>query len=209
MTVPTPDLAEPLRAVALNATLKRSPEPSSTDRMLGLFVDALAERDVATDVIRVVDHDVREGVSSDEGDGDGWPAIRQQILDAQILVLGGPIWLGNPSSVTRKVLERLDAFLGEEDDDGRPIATDRVALVATVGNEDGAHAVAGQVYQALADVGFTIPAAAQAYWVGEAMGSTDFADLDEVPEKVASMVDTAVAHAVHLARLLQLTPYPV
>jgi len=197
-----------LRAVALNCTLKRSPAPSSTDVVLGLLVDALKAHDVDTEVIRVVDRGVAVGVTSDEGDGDGWPAIRSKVLDAQILVMGSPIWLGNPSSVARNVLERMDAFLGEEDDQGRPIAYDRVAVVATVGNEDGAHNVAAQLYQGLVDVGFTIPPNAQAYWVGEAMGSVDLNDLDEVPEKVRSTATDVARNAVHLAQLLRHAGYP-
>lgn len=198
----------PLRAVALNCTLKPSPAPSSTDLMVRLLADALAEHEVETEVIRVVDHHVAEGVTSDEGDGDGWPPIRRKILDAQILLLATPIWLGNPSSVCRKVLERLDAFLGEEDDQGRIVAYDRVGICATVGNEDGAHAVGAQVFQGLADVGFTIPPNAQAYWVGEAMGSVDFADLDEVPDKIRTTVADVARNASHLARLLQGSGYP-
>ncbi len=197
-----------LRAVALNCTLKRSPAPSSTDRMVALLTEAFGQHDVDVTSIRIVDRRVAEGVTSDEGDGDDWPAIRAQILDAQILVLATPIWLGNPSSVARKVLERLDALLGEEDDRGRMIAYDRVALALAVGNEDGAHAVAAQLFQGLADVGFTVPATGQAYWVGEAMGSVDFLDLDEVPEPVASQIATAARNAAHLARLLQSAPYP-
>jgi hypothetical protein len=30
-----------------------------------------------------------------------------------------------------------------------------------------------EIYQALADVGFTIPGGSSAYWAGEAMGSID------------------------------------
>ncbi len=198
----------PLRAVALNCTLKASPAPSSTDLMLQLLAHALADHDVDTEVIRIADHQVAAGVTSDEGNGDEWPAIRQKVLDAQILVLGTPIWLGNPSSVCRKVLERFDAFLGEEDDQGRIIAYDRVAVAATVGNEDGAHAAGAQIFQGLADVGFTVPPNAQAYWVGEAMGSVDFNDLDEVPEKIRTTVADVARNAAHLARLLQTSPYP-
>ena len=198
----------PLKAVALNCTLKRSPAPSSTDLMVQLLSHALTEYEVETEIIRVVDHAVAEGVSSDEGDGDGWPPIRQKILDAQILLVATPIWLGNPSSVCRKVLERLDAFLGEEDDQGRIIAYDRVGICATVGNEDGAHNVGAQVFQGLVDVGFTIPPNAQAYWVGEAMGSVDFNDLDEVPDSIKTTVADVARNAAHLARLLRGSGYP-
>jgi multimeric flavodoxin WrbA len=197
-----------LRALALNCTLTSSPAESSTELMCRRILDALAEHDVEGSLIRVVDHDVKPGVTSDEGNGDEWPAIRTQILASQILVVGTPIWLGSPSSVCRGVLERLDAFLGEEDDKGRMVSYDRVAVVATVGNEDGAHHVAAELYQALSDVGFTIPPSGQVYWVGEAMGSVDYKDLDPQPDNVASTVSDVARNAAHLARTLQAAPYP-
>lgn len=200
--------ATALRAVAINCTLKSAPEESSCDRLLGLIADALAEHDVATATIRAVDLEIKPGVTSDEGEGDEWPPVRQQILDSQILIIGTPVWLGNPSSVCRRVLERLDAFLGETDDDGRMISSDRIGIAATVGNEDGAHNVSAQVFQALSDVGFTIPAGGHAYWVGEAMGSVDFKDLDPVPDAVTDTIATMARNTAHLARLLSGSGYP-
>jgi len=204
MTESTP----PLRALAVNCTLKASPTASSCERLLGLIAEALDEHAVTTTTIRAVDVTISPGVSSDEGDGDEWPSIRSQILDSQILIVGTPIWLGNPSSVCRRVLERLDAFLGETDDEGRMISADRVGVAATVGNEDGAHNVSAQVSQALGDVGFTIPAGGHAYWVGEAMGSVDFKDLDEVPDAVTETIATLARNTAHLARLLAGDGYP-
>lgn len=198
-----------LRALGLNCTLKSSAEESSTGLMCRRLLEALETHDVVGSLIRVVDHDLKPGVTSDEGDGDEWPVIRRQILESQILVLGTPIWLGSSSSVCRRVLERLDALLGEEDDQGRVISYDRVAVIATVGNEDGAHHVASELYQALSDVGFTIPPNGQAYWVGEAMGSIDYKDLDPPPDDVASTIDDVARNAAHLARLLQQSPYPL
>jgi multimeric flavodoxin WrbA len=197
-----------LRALALNCTLKPSPAPSSTDRMIGVLAEALAEHDVLTDTVRVVDHDVRPGVESDEGDGDAWPEIRRRVVDADILVLATPIWMGSPSSVAKRVCERLDAFLGETEDAGRMPSYSKVAVTAIVGNEDGAHRSSADLYQWLADVGFTIPANAVVYWVGEAMGATDFIDLDEVPEKTTSTARQTASNAAHLARLLAGDPYP-
>jgi multimeric flavodoxin WrbA len=158
--------------------------------------------------VRVVDHDVKPGVTSDEGDGDEWPALREQILAADILVFGSPIWLGHPSSVAQRVLERMDAFLGETDDQGRMITSGRVAVVAIVGNEDGAHHATAELYQALGDVGFTIPASGSTYWVGEAMGSVDYIDVDPKPAKVRSQNALVARHAAHLAGLLQGDGYP-
>src|SRR5665811_1251843 len=127
-----------LTAFGLNCSLKSSEEPSSTDKLLDEVLAALAVHGVSTSgTVRVADCVVRPGVSSDEGDGDEWPSIRQRILDADIFVLGTPIWMGHPSSHAQRVLERLDAFLGETDAAGRMVSLDRVALVAVVGNEDG------------------------------------------------------------------------
>jgi multimeric flavodoxin WrbA len=197
-----------ITAVALSCTLKASPADSSTDVLCQQILDALGEHDVEGALIRVVDHDVRPGVSSDEGDGDAWPAIRQEVLDADIVVLGTPIWMGQPSSVCKRVLERMDAFISETDDGGRMVSYDSVAVVATVGNEDGAHHVAAELYQALADVGFTIPANGTTYWVGEAMQSTDYRELPKVPEVVATATGQAARNAAHLARLLRADGYP-
>jgi multimeric flavodoxin WrbA len=198
----------PLSAVALNCTLKPSPAPSSTDAMFGQLADRFGQHGVPVDHVRVVDHDVRPGVSNDEGEGDAWPALRDRILAADILVLGTPIWLGSPSSLAKRVVERLDAVLGEADDHQRLPTFGKVAVVAVVGNEDGAHHVSAECYQWLADLGFTIPATGTVYWVGEAMGSTDYRDLPEVPDAVRSTLAMVASNATHLAGLLAGSRYP-
>jgi len=116
--------------------------------------------------------------------------------------------MGQPSSVCHRVLERMDAFLDEIDKQGRYPTFGRVAVVAVVGNEDGAHHVTAELYQALADVGFTIPGGSSAYWVGEAMGSVNYIDLDRTPKKLASTIKTLASNAAHLAALLKAKPYP-
>ena len=116
--------------------------------------------------------------------------------------------MGQPSSIAKRVLERMDAFLGEIDEQGRYPTFGKVAIAAVVGNEDGAHHVCAELYQGLADVGFTIPGGSPPYWVGEAMGSTDYKDLDRTPDKVTETIRTIASNAAHLARLLQARPYP-
>lgn len=199
-----------LTAIALNCTLKADArEPSSTDAMIKVLEKALARHDVKlTETVRIAAHDVKPGVSSDEGDGDDWPKIREKVLAADILILGSPIWMGQLSSVGKRVLERMDAFLSETDDKGRMPSYGKVAVAAIVGNEDGAHWSSAQIFQSLNDVGFTIPAVANCYWVGEAMGSTDFQDLKKVPAKVTETAKMVAANAAHLAGLLKAKPYP-
>jgi multimeric flavodoxin WrbA len=198
-----------LRAVALNCTLKSGDSESSTDVLLREVLDALRAHGVsAGEPLRLADMDIKPGVTSDEKGGDEWPEVRRQILDAQILVLGTPVWLGQPSSIAKRVLERLDAFLGEQDEQGRMISYDRVAVVAVVGNEDGAHHVSAELYQGLNDVGFTIPAGAVTYWVGEAMGGIDYKDLSPKPKEVTSTTASVARNAAHLARVLAADGYP-
>ena len=196
-----------LRALALVCTLSPSPARSSSELLAQQLLDAFSD-DVAGEIVRVVDHDVRPGVQLDMGDGDAWPGIRQRVIDADILVLATPTWMGQASSVCQRVLERLDAELSETDDEGRPLTFGKVAVVVVVGNEDGAHHISGVLYQCLSDVGFTIPAQGVTYWNGEAMHATDYQDLDTTPETTAGTTAVAAANAVHLAALLKATPYP-
>lgn len=199
-----------ITALAFNGTLRpsSSSEPSSTGRLLDLIAKELKANGVSMETIRLVDCNIKPGVTSDEGEGDAWPDLRRKLLAADILIMGTPIWLGQPGSVCKRALERMDAFLSETDDEGRMPTYGKVAAVAVVGNEDGAHHVSSQVYQALNDVGFTIPANAAAYWVGEAMGSTNFVDLKQVPDTVQSMISMMVRNTVHLAGLLKQSRYP-
>ena len=197
-------------AIAINCSLKRSSgKPSSTDQMIHLIATELSKDGISLrETIRIADHDVKPGVSSDEGDGDAWPDIRRRILAADILIFGTPIWLGQPSSVAKRVLERMDAFLSETDQNGRMPSFGKVAVAAIVGNEDGAHRVTADLFQALNDVGWTIPAGAACYWVGEAMHKTDFNQLPKVPQQVRQTATMLASNAAHLTHLLASSAYP-
>jgi multimeric flavodoxin WrbA len=197
-----------LRALVLCCSLKPSPAPSSSEVIGREVLDALAEHDVSGELVRVVDHDVKFGVEVDMGDGDAWPSIREKVLAADILVIATPIWMGQPASVCKVVLERLDAELSYKDDQGRLLTYGKVAGVAVVGNEDGAHATHAAVSQSLVDVGFTIPASAYTYWVGEAMKGVDYQDLDPRPDTTTGTNRTLALHTAHLARVLRTNPYP-
>lgn len=153
-----------MRALVLNCTLKPSPEPSNTEALAGVVVDELRRRGVEVEVVRVVDHNVLPGVQTDQGPGDDWPALHAKVLGAEILVMASPTWVGQPSSVAQRVIERLDAMISETDDAGRPVAYNRVVGVVVTGNEDGAHHVVSEIAGALGDIGFTVPGQAWTYW---------------------------------------------
>jgi multimeric flavodoxin WrbA len=151
---------------------------------------------------------IAPGVQADMGPGDEWPGIREKVLAADILLLSTPVWLGHPSSVAQRVLERLDAELSNKDGAGRPALAPKVAVVSVVGNEDGAHKVIADLFQSLNDIGYSVPAQGSTYWNGAAMESTDYNDLDEVPEAVSSATAAAARNAAHLARALRSASYP-
>lgn len=197
-----------LTALAISCTLKPSPASSSSDLLARQLLDALAEHGVTGDLVRAVDLDIRPGVEKDMGDGDQWPGLRQRVLDADILAFVTPTWMGQHSSVAQRVLERLDAELSETDEQGRPILFDKVAIAGVLGNEDGAHHISAILFQALNDIGYTIPAQTSVYWNGEAMQTVDYKDLDETPEAVSSAIATATRNAAHLARQLTAQAYP-
>ncbi len=204
----TPASAPSLTAVALVCSLKPSPAQSSTQLLAEQLLTELASHGVTTSSVRVVDFDVRPGVLDDMGDGDQWPELRRRVLDADILVMATPTWVGHMSSVAHRVLERLDNELSVTDDQGRPGLYDRVAVAAIVGNEDGAHQITAELFQALNDLGFTIPAQGATYWNGEAMQVVNYIDLESTPEKVAAATKAVAANAVHLAGLLRRHPLP-
>ncbi|MZD07008.1 NADPH-dependent oxidoreductase [Streptomyces sp. SID5785] len=197
-----------MRALSLTCTLNSSPTSSSSQLLSDQVLRELEKLDVATATARVADYAVLPGIGTDLGEGDDWPQLREKVLQADILLLATPIWLGHPSSICQRVLERLNAESSETDAEGRPLMYGKVAAVAVVGNEDGAHKVSADLFQGLNDIGFSLAPGAVTYWVGEAQHGTDYKDLDATPDEVAHTTHTVAANAVHLARLLKQTPYP-
>jgi multimeric flavodoxin WrbA len=202
--------ARQLKVLAFNCSLKSASgkEKSSTEALLQQLMKELEKHDAKGAIVRAVDHNIKPGVSSDEGEGDDWPALRQRVLNADILIMATPIWLGQPSSVAKRVMERMDAFLGETDDNGRMPSYGKVAVVVVVGNEDGAHHCAAELIQALTEVGFTCPPGSVTYWVGEAQGDKVYKDLKRTPKAVAETTAMLASNAAHLARLLKKDTYP-
>jgi len=198
----------PVKALALNCTLKPSPEASNTEALLGVVLQALQGEGVETETIRVVDRDVRPGVESDMGDGDEWPAIRSALLSAEILIVATPTWVGKPSSVTQRVIERMDAMLSETDDEDRPVAYNRVAGVVVTGNEDGAHHCISEISGVLVDVGYTVPGQAWTYWnKGPGPGEEVWLTTDEREWSITTG-QTAARNLLAVARALQAHPLP-
>ncbi|MBA2504348.1 MAG: flavodoxin family protein [Thermoleophilaceae bacterium] len=195
-----------MKALCLNCTLKPSPETSNTEALAKVVLGAM--EGVDTEMVRVVDFDVKPGVENDMGEGDEWPPILKKVLAAEILVMAAPTWLGKPSSVAQRVLERLDALLSETDDEGRPVAYNKVAGVVVTGNEDGAHHVIGEISGGLADIGFTIPGQAWTYWNKGPGPGEDYLNDGEGKEWSHTTGEAAAQNLVSVAKALGANPIP-
>jgi multimeric flavodoxin WrbA len=195
-----------MRALVLNCTLKPSPSRSNTDSLADVVVDALEKEQVEVTRVRLADLNIKPGVSSDEGDGDEWPAIHEQLLRSEILVVATPTWVGHPSSIAQRLIERMDAMISETDDEDRPVAYNRVAGVVVTGNEDGAHHVISEIAGGLGDIGYTIPGQAWTYWhLGPGPGP-NYLDDEQGHEWSDQTGRTMAANLVAVARALQANP---
>lgn len=199
-----------LDALFLNCTLKPSPQQSHTRGLMDVSVAIMEENDVDVEVLRPVDHDIPPGVYPDMTEhgfeSDEWPEIHQKVMDAEILILGSPIWLGFRSSVCAKVIERLYAASGDLNDEGQYAYYDRVAGCIITGNEDGVKQVATSVLYCLQHIGYVIPPQADAGWIGEAGPGPSYLDEDSGgPENEFTQRNTTFLtwNLMHMARMIK------
>ncbi|KAA8885163.1 flavodoxin family protein [Nocardia colli] len=171
-----------LRAVFINCTLKRSPEVSNTQGLIDISARIMEKNGVQVSHIRAVDHDIAFGVWPDMTEHgwptDEWPALQRQVMAADILVIAGPIWLGDNSSVTKQVIERLYANSSILNDRGQYAYYGRVGGCLITGNEDGVKHCAMNVLYSLQHLGYTIPPQADAGWIGEVGPGPSYLDPD-------------------------------
>jgi len=198
-----------LRAVFVNCTLTRSPEPSHTETLIGVSRQIMEAQGVHVEVLRAIDHDIATGIYPDMTehgfDSDEWPQIHERILDAQILVLAGPIWLGDNSSVMKRVIERLYAQSGDVNEQGQGVFYGRVGGCLITGNEDGIKHCSMNVLYSLQHVGFTIPPDADAGWIGEAGPGPSYGDDAIGFDNDFTNQNTTFAtwNQLHMARMLK------
>ncbi|WP_257980410.1 flavodoxin family protein [Streptomyces sp. CB02959] len=214
MTIPNPASVErrydDLRALFINCTLKLTPETSNTEGLVDVSRRIMEQQGVRVDEFRGVDHDLAPGVYPDMTDygahSDAWPVLYSRVMDADILVLAGPIWLGDNSSVMKRVIERLYACSSILNDQGQYAYYGRVGGCLITGNEDGAKHCAMNVLYSLQHLGYTIPPQADAGWVGEAGPGPSYLDPGSGgPENDFTKRNTTFMtwNLLHLARLLK------
>lgn len=169
-----------LKAIFFNTTLKKSPEPSHTDTLIEVSKNIMDKQGVETEVIRVIDYDIATGVYPDMTEhgwnSDAWPELYNKVRAANIVIIAGPIWLGDNSSVTKQLIERLYANSSEQNKNGQYATYGKVGGCLVTGNEDGIKHCAMNILYSLQHVGFTIPPQADAGWIGEAGPGPSYGD---------------------------------
>ncbi|HVI60863.1 MAG TPA: flavodoxin family protein [Candidatus Saccharimonadales bacterium] len=204
-----------LSALFFNGTLSKSPEVSHTDKLIGISTGIMEKHGVKTEVIRTIDHpDIATGIWPDMREQgwkkDEWPALLKKVLKADILVIAGPIWLGDNSSQTKKIIERLYSCSGELNEQGQSLFYGRAGGCLITGNEDGVKHCAMNILYSLQHLGYTIPPQADAGWIGEVGPGASYGDDDGHGGKVGFDNDFTNRNTtfmtwnlMHLAKLLK------
>ena len=176
-----------LKAVFVNCTLKKSPNKSHTRNLMDVSLKIMESEGVEVEVIRLADYNVPVGVQPDmtkEGAAkDDWPKLYEKIMAADILVVGTPIWLGERSSIASKLIERLYAMSGYQNDKGQYIYYGKVGGCIVTGNEDGVKNCAKGILYALQHIGYSIPPQADAGWIGPVGPGPSYGDTEWDGEK--------------------------
>jgi multimeric flavodoxin WrbA len=199
-----------LRAIVFNCTLKKSPEKSNTEGLISVATQIMEKHGVKVEILRPIDHDIATGVYPDMRehgwDSDEWPELYRKVQAADILILAGPIWLGDNSSVMKRVIERLYGNSGELNASGQYAFYGKVGGCIITGNEDGAKHCSMNVLYSLQHLGCVIPPQADAGWVGEAGPGPSYMDEGSGgPENDFTNRNTTFMawNLMHLAKMLQ------
>lgn len=181
-----------LSAVFVNCTLKRSPELSHTATLMEASKRIMKKENVQLDDIRFVDHQVANGVYPDMTEHnweiDEWPELFKRIIQADILIVGIPIWLGEKSSIAQKLIERLYAMSSKTNDKGQYLYYGKVGGCIITGNEDGVKHCAMGILYSLQHIGYSIPPQADCGWIGEVGPGPSYGDTEWKGEKLNSPV---------------------
>ncbi|WP_294736830.1 flavodoxin family protein [uncultured Flavobacterium sp.] len=199
-----------LKAVFINCTLKKSPEISHTEGLMRVSMDIMEKEGVDVELIRFIDYDIVPGVYPDMTtrgwDKDDWPELSKKVLDADILIIGTPIWLGEKSSVAQKLIERLYSLSGEMNDRGQYIYYGKAGGCVITGNEDGVKHIARDLLYALQHIGYSIPPQADCGWIGEVGPGPSYLD-EEANAKTNDFTNRNTTfmtyNLLHLAKMLK------
>ncbi|RIW35075.1 flavodoxin family protein [Bacillus salacetis] len=198
-----------IKALFLNCSLKKSPETSNTQGLMDKVIDIMQDEGVDTETIRIADYNVAPGMTPDEGIGDEWPEIFEKVKESDILVIGTPIWLGEKSSIAKRVIERINGGASLTNDKGQYLYYNKVAGSIVTGNEDGAKSASRDIIYGMSHLGFTIPPNVDSYWVGEAGPGPSFLEAEGFKNDFTKQNTRIMAYnLIHFAKMLKEHPIP-
>lgn len=197
-----------LKALYLNTSLKESDQESNTSALINKSKEIVEAEGIQTEELRVADYNISFGMEPDMGEGDEWPVILEKVREASIVVIGTPIWIGEKSSLSTLVMERLYASSSETNSKGQSFYYNKIGGAIVTGNEDGAKDSAKSILYGLQHIGFTIPPNVDAYWVGEAGPGPSYIEKGQDSEFTNKNTRTMSYNLVHFAEMLSNTPIP-
>lgn len=202
------DTTTPLNILILNASLKHAPSFSSTQEVADLVVAEMQKiSPVAATSVRLADKNIPVGLGFNEGPGDEWPAIVEEIKKADVVLFATPIWWGARSSLMQRIIERMDAFDEEVIAGGRSALLNKVAGIVITGSEDGAQATLAGIMEVLTFMNFTLPPSCCTYWVGEVgMDPATDSERRHANKAVTHMAQNTAKNLVYYAKLLKQNP---
>lgn len=199
-----------LKALFINCTLKKSPKTSNTQGLMDLSIDIMKNEGVSVETVRLADYDIAPGVQPDmtkEGiPNDDWPKISEKVFNADVLIIGTPIWLGEKSSVAQRLIERLYSHSGEMNDKGQYKFYGKVGGCVITGNEDGLKHCGRGILYALQHIGYSVPPQADCGWIGEVGPGPSYLD-EEANAKQNEFTNRNTTfmtyNLLHLAKILK------
>jgi multimeric flavodoxin WrbA len=188
-----PDFSQ-LKALYINCTLKKSPDKSHTDTLMNVSKEIMKKEKVSIEEFRFIDHNIATGIYPDMTEHgwkeDEWPTLFKKVNEADILIIGTPIWLGEKSSECQKLIERLYAMSGKTNEKGQYLFYGKAAGCVITGNEDGVKHCAMGILYALQHVGYSIPPQADAGWIGEVGPGPSYGDTEWQGKKISPPLGT-------------------
>ncbi|MEM7727678.1 MAG: flavodoxin family protein [Pseudomonadota bacterium] len=172
-----------LSALFFNCSLKADKADSHTQTLMEASMSLMEEASVSVKTVHMRDHNVAFGVQPDMTEHgaarDDWPDLWTEVEAADILVIATPIWLGEPSSVCRLLIERLYAMSGKLNARGQSVFYGKVGGTVVTGNEDGVKQCATSILYALSHLGCTIPPQADCGWIGPIGPGPSYGDIGD------------------------------
>lgn len=197
-----------LKALFLNSSLKSSAEPSNTESFINDVQVHYNQLGVESEIVRLADYQIAHGVEEDMGDSDEWPEILEKVKQADIVIIGTPLWLGEKSALATQAIERLYGSSSVTNDKSQAIFYNKVGGAVVTGNEDGAKHAAASILYSLSHIGFVIPPNVDAYWVGEAGPGPSYIEAGKENEFTRAAIQRLAYNTYHLAGMLKNTPIP-